>query len=241
METLPRFGPRQRMRQRSQSFAHHREATMRTTLRWLAISSLLLAMAAVSVARTRPHYGGTLRLEMDAANWQDNDALFPLVAETLTYVNTYGEAQPLLATHWESQNGGRRWLFTLRPGVQWHDGVAVTSEAVADSLRKDAGGPELEGCRISASGMDAVVIESDTPISNLPALLALSRFAIVRFDQGTPLGTGPFRVTRSSESKTTLEAFDPYWLGRPYLDSIEITAGRSVRDQWLDAGINRAD
>jgi peptide/nickel transport system substrate-binding protein len=214
---------------------------MRTALRWLAISSLLLAMTAESGARTRPHYGGTLRLEMGAANWQDNDALFPLVAETLTYIDADGETHPLLATRWESQNGARRWLFTIRPGVEWHDGLAVTSEAVADSLRKAARGPELEGCRISASGMDAVVMESDTPMLNLPALLALRRFPIVRGDQGTPLGTGPFRVSRSSEYRTTLEAFDHYWHGRPYLDSIEITAGRSIRDQWMDAGIHRAD
>jgi MarR-like DNA-binding transcriptional regulator SgrR of sgrS sRNA len=200
----------------------------------------MLAMTADSMARTRPHYGGTLRLEMSAANWQDNDALFTLVAETLTYIDSDGEAHPLLATHWESQNGARRWSFAIRAGVEWHDGLAVTSEAVADSLRRVAR-PELEGCRISASGMDAVVVESDTPIFNLPALLALSHFAIVRGDLGTPLGTGPFRVTHNSEYRTTLEAFDQYWHGRPYLNSIEITAGRSIRDQWMDAGINRAD
>lgn len=214
---------------------------MRTVLRWLAISSILLAMIAEGAARTRPHYGGTLRLEMDAAFWQDDDALFLLVAETLTYVDSYGEAQPLLATHWESQNGARRWLFTIRPGVEWHDGTAVTPEAVADSLRKEASGSELEGCRTSSSGMNSVVIECDAPMLNLPALLALSRFPIVRFDQATPIGTGPFRVTRSSENRTTLEAFDLYWHGRPYLDSMEITAGRPVRDEWMDSAIHRAD
>ncbi len=213
---------------------------MRTALRWFAISSLMLAMAAESVARTRPHYGGTLRLEMSAANWQDDDALFTLVAETLTQIDAHGETNPWLATRWESQNGARRWVFAIRPGIEWHDGLALTSEAVADSLRR-AARPELEKCRISASGVDTVVIESDTPIFNLPALLAFRRFAIVRGDQTTPLGTGPFRVTRSSESRTTLEAFDQYWHGRPYLDSIEITADRSIRDQWMDAGINRAD
>jgi len=214
---------------------------MRTALRWLAISSLLLATTADSLARTRPHYGGTLRLEMAAANWQDNDALYSLVAETLTYVDADGEPRPLLATRWESQNGARRWLFTIRQGVEWHDGLALSSEAVAESLRKAARASELEGCRISPSGDGAVVIESDTPMFNLPALLALGRFPVVRDDQGTPLGTGPFRVTRGSERRTTLSAFDQYWQGRPYLDSIEVTAGRSIRDQWMDAGINRAD
>jgi len=214
---------------------------MRTTLRWLAISSLLLAMTAESVARTRPHYGGTLRVELGAGNWQDDDALFTLVAETLTYVDANGETHPLLATHWESQNGGRRWVFTIRAGVEWHDGLVVTSEAVADSLRKAARGTELEGCRIGPSSAGGVVIESDTPITNLPELLALRRFAIVRGDQGHPIGTGPFRVTRSAENRTTLEAFDSYWHGRPFMDSIEITAGRSIRDQWMDASIHRAD
>ena len=81
---------------------------MRTTLRLLAISSLgltsiVLMLGAVAEARTRPHYGGTVRIESSAAA----DATV-LVTETLTSADASGHIEPLLAEHWEA-NGGRRW------------------------------------------------------------------------------------------------------------------------------------
>src|SRR5579871_5676930 len=80
--------------------------TMRTTLRLLAISSLALAsivlmLARVAEARTRPHYGGVVRMESAAAAEPTG-----LVTEALTSADALGRVQPLLAERWEAQNGG---------------------------------------------------------------------------------------------------------------------------------------
>src|ERR1700756_2207716 len=54
--------------------------TMRTTLRLLAISSLVLMLAAAAGARTRPHYGGTVRVESNGS--ANSVALAEMVTET---------------------------------------------------------------------------------------------------------------------------------------------------------------
>jgi len=93
---------------------------MRTTLRLLAISSLgltslgltsmILMLAGTAEARTRPHYGGAVRIESSTAA----DAT-RLVTETLTSVDGSGHIEPLLAERWEAQSGGRRWQFWWIP------------------------------------------------------------------------------------------------------------------------------
>ena len=214
---------------------------MRTASRWLAVSSLLLSLVLALPARTRPHYGGTLRMEVRETNWQDNDTVLPLVFECLTVIDANGEALPALATRWQAENGDRRWIFTLRTGVLWHDGAPLTAESVAASLEKQIKGTALEVSTVHAIG-ETIVIESTRPVPELPAQLALSRFAIVRAaEAGAAIGTGSFRIANVAGNRVVLAANDSYWGGRPYLDSIEIGTGRAIREQWMDAGVHRID
>ena len=212
---------------------------MRTALRLLAVSALLAASLSAQ-ARTRPHYGGTVRVEIRSSNWMAEPYLRALVAETLTTVDTRGEAQPMLATNWESQNGARRWVFTLRQGVRWHDGTELTSDDVVRAMKT----VQCAGCdqrTVRAAGTQ-VIIESTQPMLTLPAELALPRYAILREGEANiPLGTGAFRVASVGTNSVRLEAFAPAWSGRPFVDAVEIYTSRSVRDQWLDAGIGRTD
>lgn len=213
---------------------------MRTVLRWLAISSLLVASASMSMARTRPHYGGTLRLELTETQWLENDAARLLVLDTLTVAGSAGEAQPSLATQWEAQNGARRWRFQLRKGVTWQDGAPLTSESVAVAMRQLLPGSALENCTVRAEG-DAIIIESTGALPQLPAMLALPYFAIVRTDEGQVIGTGAFMVAKSSPNRVELTANEMCWHGRPYIDAVVITTGRTLRQQWMDAAVKSTD
>ena len=228
---------------------------MRTAFRWLAANSLILpglilpilvlpslvlSLAAPLPARTRPQYGGTLRIEVREANWQDNDAVRLLVFDCLTETGSTGEARPSLATRWQAENGERRWVITLRAGVVWHDGTPLTAEAVAASLEREIPGTALEGSTIRAAG-DTLIVESARPMPALPAALAISRFAVMRMDAGLAIGTGAFRMVGIAGNRVTLAAHDAYWGGRPYLDAVEVGTGRTIRDQWMDAGVRRTD
>ena len=209
----------------------------RTAFRWVAVSSVVFAMVVPTLARTRPRYGGTLRLQTQASAER---LARGLVLETLTSVDEAGNAQPLLASRWLSQNDGTRWQFWLRSGVTFHDATPLTPAVVAEALSaaKCDGACPWRTVRVLG---DSVLFETDQPIRDLPSILALDEFAIVRNAQGTLVGSGPFRIQSGTYDTITLAAFEDAWAGRPFIDAIEIRGGRSVRDQLMDLGVGRAD
>src|SRR5579859_4986076 len=106
-----------------------------TVLRRLAISWLLASLASSASARTRPHYGGTLRVETESDPWQRQDGLARrLILDGLTALDTGGNVRPALAIEWSSQDDSHRWQFHIRPGVHFQDGSPLTSVAVVESL-----------------------------------------------------------------------------------------------------------
>jgi ABC-type transport system substrate-binding protein len=190
----------------------------------------------------RPRYGGTLRVEMQAAARALDPAETPerlaaLIFERLVRLDEHGRPQPALAVSWQSSPGGRRWQFHLRPGVKFHDGSALTPAAVVASLPASANG------WTAGPIADGIVIRSDHPLPNLLSELAAARNAIVlRAPGGALSGTGPFRVTQwEPERRAVLSANQDYWDGRPFLDAIAVQMGRTPQQQILDLELGRAD
>jgi peptide/nickel transport system substrate-binding protein len=214
------------------------------------ISTLLAALTLPAVARTRPHYGGTLHVEIEGDAWSGSgnsrDGLArQLVFNGLTRLGNDGMVQRALAIEWQSDDSAHRWQFRLRPGVQFHDGSPLTATAVVQALNLscNANCPWTAVRPVGSS----VVFTSDSPTPNLPALLAGDKFLIALTagaDGATPvnaIGTGPFRFSAINNDTLTLTANDGSWEGRPFVDSIEIRAHRSIHDQWLDLSVGRAD
>jgi peptide/nickel transport system substrate-binding protein len=217
-----------------------------TVLRRFAISCLVAALALACHARTRPHYGGTLRVEIEGDPWNGPDGLTRrLVFDGLTALAADGTVRAALAIEWETSDNDHRWQFHLRPDVHFQDGSALTSTAVAASLNISC----PQNCpwnAVRAAG-PLVVFTFDSPTPNLPALLARDEFLIAEIAAtggGAPrrtIGTGPFSVTSFDSGVMTLAANDDCWQGRPFLDAIEIRTHRPIRDQWLDLNVGRAD
>jgi MarR-like DNA-binding transcriptional regulator SgrR of sgrS sRNA len=207
---------------------------------------LIAALAFPVSARTRPRYGGTLRVEVEGDPWQRPDGLArQLVLDGLTAMSPDGYASPALAVDWESENADHRWQFRLRPGVHFHDGTPLNSANVVAALTAICGA----GCPWSAVHAvgSSVVFTSDSPLPNLPELLAGDGYRIALIGGGNPatapaaIGTGPFQFSGFSNGVLTLAANDNCWQGRPFLDAIEIHVHRAIRDQWLDVSVGRAD
>ena len=215
-------------------------------LRPFAISCLLAVLALPLIARTRPHYGGTLHVEIEGDPWQRPDGLpRRLVFDGLTAIDAGGALRPALAIQWESDNSGHRWQFHLRPGVHFHDGSPLTAQAVVASLNASCSA----GCpwtAVRAVG-SSVVFTGDSPMPNLPVLLAGGDFLIaltVNPDGSTAsgaIGTGPFQLAGFNNGILSLTANPNSWQGRPFVDAVEIRVHRAIRDQWLDLGVGRAD
>src|SRR5437879_7193348 len=110
----------------------------RTAWRLLAIASLVTSAAAA----TRPHYGGTLRVQikariaaLDPAELSDQENLATLVFDRLVSWNESGQPQPALAMSWRHDADFKRWEFQLRAGVKFHDGSPFTASAIGETLK----------------------------------------------------------------------------------------------------------
>ncbi|MCU1299008.1 MAG: hypothetical protein JWO91_3286 [Acidobacteriaceae bacterium] len=214
--------------------------------------SLLLVVnsflpATVMVAATRPRYGGTLQVAMRAAptsldpidssqsDWFARTNLSRLLFDPLVSLGDHGTVQAALATSWHADPGYQRWQFTLRSGVTFSDGSPVTAEVVAGSLR--VSNPHW---KIFPENQ-AVIVESDSPDPNLAAELALPRNSIVKRQGTQTSGTGPFVVSEWDPGKNLIvTARNDYWAGRPFVDSIEIELGQSLREQAIALDLRRA-
>jgi len=215
-------------------------------LRRFAISCLLATLALPAAARTRPHYGGTVRVKIEGDPWQRPDGLpRRLIFDGLTTLDRDGTVRPALAVEWESESGDRRWQFRLRPGVHFHDGSPLTAVAVVASLAASCAA-NCPWNAVHAVG-PSIVITGDSPMPNLPSLLAGGQFLIslvLTADGKTAngaIGTGPFQLTGFNNGVLTLAANENCWQGRPFADAVEIRVHRLVHDQWLDLGVGRAD
>lgn len=211
-----------------------------------AISCILLLAVDAAQARTRPHYGGTLRIETQGDPWQrPNGIARRLVYDGLTRIDGAGSVQPALATGWEADSSNHRWDFHLRRGVYFHDSSPLTPDAVVASLNLSCNS-NCPWSAVHAVG-SSIVFTSDAPMPNLPALLADDDFLIASVGSAevpaspANIGTGAFQVVSSSNGVLSLKANENSWLGRPFADAVDIRTHRSVHDQWLDLNLGRAD
>src|SRR5579871_2897726 len=216
----------------------------RTTWPSLVIGSVLALLTATAGA-VRPHYGGTVRVMVreapasvepaTLAAWQ-NDHISTLIFEGLTGFDSRSHLQPKLATRWQSDSQYRHWQFWLRSGVTFQDGSPLTPDALAAALRS-----ANSQWQVSVAA-DSVIIETDNPTPNMPAVLALPENAISNHTGGKLSGTGPFQVAAWQPGKRlVLSAFEGYWGGRPFADSLEITMGQAWRQQLIALELGRAD
>ncbi len=147
------------------------------------------------------------------------------IAEMLVRINARGEAEPVLAVAWQHDPDFKRWRFSLRSKVMFHDGEMLTAASAAPSLLA-ALKQKYSDVSIEAGGQ-AIEMSAEQPMPDLLELLAMPASAVSRKgDANVLIGTGPFRVTAWEPGRrVTLAAFEDYWNGRPYLDAVEIEFG----------------
>lgn len=214
--------------------------------RQVAISCVLAALLMPAAARTRPHYGGTIHVEVTGDPLALPAGLARrLVFDGLTAIGSDGSVQPALATSWQPDNRDHRWQFTLRSGVSFQDGSPLTAASVVESLNRSCNG-NCPWSAVHAVG-STLVFTSDSPMPHLPAILAGDQFLIALtvgadgLSPANPTGTGPFAFVSNSNGVIKLAANENCWQGRPFADNVEFRGHRSIRDQWLDLGVGRAD
>lgn len=214
----------------------------------LALAGLLALSPLAPRAEPAPVRGGTLTVIgaeppalLSLANITVGTRDFSAkVTEGLLSFDARFAPQPLLATAWAVSADGRRYTFTLRQGVRWHDGQPFTSADVAFSLRElqranPRGRSTLAALeRVETPDAHTAVLVLKSPAPYLLRSLSSAESPIVPshvYAQGeeaaarnaaAPVGTGPFRFRQWVRgSHAELERNPDYWdTGKPYLDRI---------------------
>ncbi len=198
----------------------------------------LAAVASLGFAAPVAAQGDTLRIGHYAMPAQfgmpygtlGSNGAFPLhsVFDALVYVDTKGNAAPGLAISWEAIDENT-WVFKLRPGVKYHNGVPFNAAAIVanlDAVNNDEVikiqqvSRQLRGIP-SARAIDDLTVEfkTDKPDPILPRRLAIMRphEPGAWADMGPkefgrhPIGTGSYKISEWSQEKIVGTAHTEGW------------------------------
>lgn len=144
--------------------------------------------------------------------------------------NTDGTFKPLLTTY-EETDGGRSWVFTVRDGFTWHDGVAVNADDLVFTFSDFFGYPDDENgtlSNIEKLSDRAVKLTLATPnprflnsiiaMRVMPKHLLEGKTAKTLSDADSVVGCGPFKFSSFDTNSGTL-TFVKYG-DYPYADQI---------------------
>ncbi|MCR4391390.1 MAG: ABC transporter substrate-binding protein [Candidatus Acetothermia bacterium] len=145
------------------------------------------------------------------------------------------EVVPELAVSWE-RISDTEWVFHLRDGVTWHDGVPFTAEDVEFTVDRTVKEGRIGGRTsprkslldpvIGAEVVDRLTVKIITAVP-FPALLAFLPFHEIvpkhyveavgdAYFAENPIGTGPFRFVRWDKGvQVVMERYDGYYGGSP--------------------------
>lgn len=159
--------------------------------------------------------------------------IFFNVYEGLYKADSEGNLVPAVASGVEISEDGLTYTFTVKEGVKFHNGNAVTAEDIKYSVEKFA---DIEGGAPSIaafSNIESVEIADDTkvaiklaqPDSDFLTMLSTIEAAIIPADNADPdanaIGTGPYKyVSRSPLTNVKMERFDDYWGEKAHIEKV---------------------
>ncbi|MDR7148335.1 peptide/nickel transport system substrate-binding protein [Hydrogenophaga palleronii] len=174
------------------------------------------------------------------------------VAETLVDVNEQGLLAPGLAQSWQPSENGLQWRFALRPSPRFHDGSAVTAQAVTDCLQRALEQPGVlrnAGIEKIQAQANEVVFTLARPFAALPAFLAHSTALVLApasfAKDGSVkalIGSGPYQVVQVNVPQSMrVRRFDGYEGKKPTIEAIEYLAAGRGETRGMLASSGQAD
>jgi len=138
-----------------------------------------------------------------------DEVVYANIFEGLTRFASDGSIQTALASSWEIENDGQRYVFTLQSGVTYHDGAEFSADDVKFSLDRARSEESTNAQKQLFANIDSVdVIDATTVAINLAQadgnlLFNLAWGDAVIVDEASieeaatnPIGTGPFKFER---------------------------------------------
>ena len=114
------------------------------------------------------------------------------VSQGLTGIGEDGTASPSLAMNWNITDDGKRYVFTLNPDIQWHDGQTIQAAHIIYDLQ------DVETNIVSSNMVEFKLKE---PFAPFPTALASPLFRkttsisrLLKRQKSELLGTGEFQI-----------------------------------------------
>ena len=151
----------------------------------------------------------------------------------LTEITAKGEIIGELADRVETPDHGATWHASLRNGIAFHDGKALTSEDVQVTFQRhrDLGGLLSDVAQMTLR-RGHITFHLARPDPGFADRLADPRLIVLPADATDPAtGTGPYRLTEFTPSKCATFTRNPnYWkAGRAHFETVELIALPDMR------------
>lgn len=164
-----------------------------------------------------------------------------LIYNGLTRIGVGREVLPALAESWDITDGGRTYIFHLRPDVTWHDGEKVTADDVVFTINvlqnnDYAGVLKSSFARINVEKLDERVVKFTLPAASSFFLTDMAVGLIPRHifkdipvkemlaasrNSKMIVGTGPFLFDHASgEEEITLKKYKNFYGTKPHIETL---------------------
>ncbi|MEF3322895.1 ABC transporter substrate-binding protein [Gulosibacter sp. GYB002] len=216
----------------------------------LASAPASLALATETAESVAPADPSTMRIAtsgfVDSFNPFTSIYLTPTNSLRYIYENLVQYSQedgsPIggLAESWESEEGGAKWVYTIREGMKWSDDEPITSEDVkwtyeqmmTDEVMATANGSLVANFEsVEAPDDHTLVINLKQPQAAVPGteIPVVPEHIWSKIDDPGKfandkdvVGSGPFILKSYSANQSyVLEANPNFWDGKPELDRIQ--------------------
>lgn len=165
--------------------------------------------------------------------------------------------EPCLARKWQMKDQGKRWIFFLRKGVEFHDQTKFDARSVVYSFKKRMELAETEYPKwklffpyiTEVRAVDKYIVEISLSKPFAPFLTALTDPVAFIIANGSlnksefkPVGTGPYKLKNWIKGKSIfLDRNDNYWEGKVRISKVifKIISNPTLRVNQLKSG--RAD
>lgn len=170
--------------------------------------------------------------------------IFDLVYLPLVTESESGNYVGGLAQEWSTSEDGLTWTFTLKDGLKWHNGEALTAEQVAWAINAVMADPDgwaaLSGyvggfSEVTAPDDKTIQIVTEYPIANMEYRLSFL-YAVYppdfesfttpedlqNFTNDKPIGTGRFKINTFDKDTGVLilDANKDFVDGAPFIDQV---------------------
>jgi peptide/nickel transport system substrate-binding protein len=163
-----------------------------------------------------------------------DEVVYANIFEGLTRFGPDGSVVPALAASWVIENEGKRYVFSLHPGVKFHDGAQFTADDVKFSIDRAMAEDSTNAQKGLFANIESVevvdpltaAISLKQPDGNLLFNLAWGDAVMLdpasAADAATkPIGTGPFRFDKWVQGdRIEIYKNDKYWGEPARLDKV---------------------